>query len=101
MAKLADLKTLLGQAPRRKVVPSRLARSEGRGVDAAPGAVLEQAFADVTPLAPSNRARLAKAKPLPRPAQRLADEAAALTSSKFGNEPSPTHWDIGQEQESN
>ena len=101
LAKLADLKTLLAQAPRRKVVPSRPARSEGRGVDAAPGVVLEQAFADVTPLAPSNRARLAKAKPLPQPAQRLAEEAAALTSSKFGNEPSPTHWDIGQEQESN
>jgi len=101
LAKLADLKTLLGQPPRRKAVPSRPARSEARGVDAAPGVMLEQAFADVTPLAPSNRARFAKAKPLPRPAQRLADEAAALTSSKFGNEPSPTHWDIGQEQESN
>jgi DNA-nicking Smr family endonuclease len=70
-------------------------------VDAAPGFVLDQAFADVTPLRPHNRARLAKTKPLPRPAQRLADEAEALTASKFGNEPSPTTWEIGQEQEGN
>lgn len=104
MAKLSDLKTLLVRAPQRKLAPSRPTPaqptpSDVRGVDPAPGIVLKQAFADVTPLAPSNRARLAKTKPLPRPAQRLADEAAALTASKFGNDPSPTAWDIGQEQE--
>ena len=104
MAKLSDLKTLLVPVPKRKLAPSpptpaQPPRSDTRGIDATPAVVLEQAFADVTPLRPSNRARLAKSKPLPRPAQRLADEAAALTASKFGNDPSPTAWDIGQEQE--
>src|SRR6185503_17959936 len=33
------------------------------------------------------------------PAKRLADEADALAASKFGTEPSPSSWEIGQEQE--
>jgi len=41
--------------------------------------------------------------PSPRPApiakQRLADEADALTASKYGAEPALTSWEIGQEQE--
>jgi DNA-nicking Smr family endonuclease len=100
MAKLRDLKTLLAQAPRRKPAPvdppsAPPPRAETRTVDDK----LEQVFADVKPLPPSNRARPHRPKPLPRPVQRLADEAAALTASKFGDEPSPGSWDIGQEQE--
>jgi DNA-nicking Smr family endonuclease len=100
MAKLRDLKTLLAQAPRRKPSPADPASAPPpRAEMPAADAKLEQVFADVKPLPPSNRARPVRPKPSPRPAQRLADEAAALTASKFGNEPSPESWDIGQEQE--
>jgi DNA-nicking Smr family endonuclease len=100
LAKLSDLKALLARAPKRKLEPVRAApgRPDLREGSAARAAV-EQAFADVTPLPPSNRARLAIPKPSARPAQRLADEAAALTASKFGSEPSPTAWEAGQELE--
>jgi DNA-nicking Smr family endonuclease len=60
---------------------------------------LASAFADVTRLAPSRRAPVAPPAPSPVPRQRLADEADALLQSKFGNEPAPTHWEVGQEQE--
>jgi len=33
------------------------------------------------------------------PTQRIADDRAALAASKYGDEPSPTAWDIGQELE--
>ena len=104
MSKLSDLKALLADASKRKPAPERSAavqpsRAHSGDGNTAPGAVLDQAFAGVTPLPPANRARLATPKPSTRPAQRLADEAAALTASKFGNEPSPTAWDIGQEPE--
>jgi DNA-nicking Smr family endonuclease len=92
---------LLANAPKRKPAAPRLPRSDVAKTSDAPGALLHEAFADVTPLSPTNRARLAKPKPSTHPAQRLADEADALTASKFGNEPSPTAWDIGQEQEAN
>jgi DNA-nicking Smr family endonuclease len=98
MAKLGDLKTLLAQAPKREPAtprrePAPPARPETRNV----AAELQQVFADVTPLPPSNRARPHRPRPSARPVQRLADEAAALAASKFGNEPSPVSWDIGQE----
>jgi len=104
LAKLSDLKSLLAGAPKRKPAPARVVtaqtpRNATEKTGAAPGAVLDQAFAGVTPLPPTNRARISKPKPSARPAQRLADEAAALTASKFGDEPSPAAWDIGQEQE--
>ena len=38
-------------------------------------------------------------QPVPSPAQRLADESAALAASRNGTEPSPASWDIGQEFE--
>jgi len=38
-------------------------------------------------------------RPAPTPAKRLADEADALAASKFGTEPSPSSWEVGQEQE--
>jgi DNA-nicking Smr family endonuclease len=102
LAKLSDLKQLLANAPKPK--PARTAAAQSPRAEAAkrggaPGASLDQAFADVTPLPPANRARIVRPKPSTRPAQRLADEAAALSASKYGDEPSPFAWDIGQEQE--
>jgi DNA-nicking Smr family endonuclease len=101
MAKLSELKSLLAAAPKRKPATSR---SKAPPVvtamaTVAPDVNLTQAFADVTRLAPPNRARHANPRPPSIPMQRLADDRAALAASKYGDEPSPTAWDIGQEQE--
>ncbi|MFI4903298.1 MAG: Smr/MutS family protein [Burkholderiales bacterium] len=61
---------------------------------------LTAAFADVEPLPPTRRAALARIAPAPVPRQRIADEAEALLASKFGAEPAPMQWDVGQEIES-
>jgi DNA-nicking Smr family endonuclease len=60
---------------------------------------LAQAFADVVRLPPMNRAGVSRARPAPIPRQTLADERDALHASKFGHEPAPHAWDIGQEIE--
>jgi len=60
---------------------------------------LAAAFADVTRLPPANRARIAKPRPAPIPAQRIADERDALLASKYGDVPAPHSWDVGQEHE--
>ena len=106
MAKLSDLKTLLhsaGSKPKAAAsTPAAVARRNGADPRAAPSGPdidLIQAFADVAPLPSRNRARIDKARPAPTPAKRLADEADALAASKFGTEPSPSSWEIGQEQE--
>lgn len=102
MAKLSELKTLLAQAgrsapaairkpPRASQRPSRT--PAGDDVD------LGQAFADVKPLRPSNRAAIPRERPATVPAKHLADEAAALAASKYGAAPSPLSWEAGQEQE--
>jgi len=116
MAKLADLKTLLEQAPRRPapapvapvapvapaaalapVASPRRAVAAGKHAD---GDVdLARAFADVTKMAPPNRANSVKARPAPVARQRIADEREALILSKYGSEPAPQTWDIGQEIE--
>ncbi len=104
MAKLSDLKTLLHSAGSKPAPATRAAASSGkragaRTVQTDPDIDLSQAFADVAPLPSRNRARIDKARPAPTPAKRLADEADALAASKFGTEPSPSSWEIGQEQE--
>ncbi len=102
LAKLSDLKTLLAPGSKRKAPTARAGVAPPPRANAGPdvpAVALEQAFADVTPLPPANRARLAGPKPSPRPAQLLADEAAALDASKFGHEPSPASWDVGQEHD--
>ena len=104
MAKLSDLKALLATAPKRKAVPARADVPRSLGADSdngaeAPAVALGRAFADVKPLPPANHARRTRPKPSPQPAQRLADEAAALNASKFGLDPSPASWDIGQEHD--
>ncbi|HEX8738973.1 MAG TPA: Smr/MutS family protein [Casimicrobiaceae bacterium] len=60
---------------------------------------LAAAFGDVTPLpARAQRVRSRRA-PAPIARQRLADERDALALSKWGADPSPATWDIGQELE--
>jgi len=60
---------------------------------------LAQAFADVQRLAPSTRASNALPRPAPIPLQRIADDADALTASKYGAERAPEDWEVGQEHE--
>ena len=116
MAKLGDLKALLEQrkaqeaergptGPARDRVhrePHRHA-SPKRAIAAtkhAQGDIdLTQAFADVERLKPRNRAPIARTTPPPLPRQRIADEEEALLASKFGVDPAPHAWDVGQEQE--
>ncbi|HEV8503004.1 MAG TPA: Smr/MutS family protein [Casimicrobiaceae bacterium] len=130
MAKLSDLKALLdadaakratapgssrhqapaAASPRAAIVPRsmrkpdpvstpqkrRLAASKHADGDID----IAAAFADVAPLPPPRRAAVARIAPSPVPRQRIADEAEALLASKFGAEPGPTQWDVGQEIES-
>jgi DNA-nicking Smr family endonuclease len=82
---------------------SRVASSSRRSIAAQKHAAgdidLAAAFADVQPLPPSTRIRHAPPRPAPVPNQRLADERDALLASKYGAEPAPNTWDIGQELE--
>jgi len=123
VAKLEDLKRLLQSArasatrsaeqatPLEAPVPARSA-SAGKGTRVlsprraiagtkhAEGDIdLSQAFADVRRLPPSTRARIERARPAPLAAQRLADERDVLLQSKYGDEPAPQTWEIGQELE--
>ena len=123
MAKLEDLKRLLESArasatrradqatPLEATAPARSASaaknprvlSPRRTIAAtkhAQGDVdLAQAFADVRRLPPSTRARIERARPAPLATQRLADERDVLLQSKYGDEPAPQRWEIGQELE--
>ncbi len=108
MAKLSELKSLIARAkqaqaaaPRavHKTTAASARREVARSKHVAADVDLRQAFADVAPLTPSNRARLAKPRPSAAPAKRLQDEADALAASKYGSEPSPSSWEIGQEHE--
>ena len=53
----------------------------------------------VVPLPPPSRAEIETPRPLPVPKQRLLDESEVLALAKYGESPSPTTWDIGQELE--
>src|SRR3954447_2043723 len=61
---------------------------------------LAHAFADVRRLPPSTRARIERPLPPPVPTQRIADEREVLLQSKYGDDPAPHTWEIGQELES-
>jgi DNA-nicking Smr family endonuclease len=110
MGKLSDLKKLVDEA-RAKVPPARPAPSPTtqrvpsprRAVAAAKHADgdidLGAAFADVRKLPASTRIPHAPARPAPIPQQRINDAADALEASKYGAEPAPQAWDIGQEHE--
>ena len=100
VAKLSELKTLLANA--HKTVPKARLPAARPSADAAPAeadVVLSEVFADVAPLRNANRAARQRRHPPGEAAQRLADEAAALRASRADVEPSPAHWDIGQEHE--
>jgi DNA-nicking Smr family endonuclease len=123
MARLSDLKKLVDAARAADAAPARTpdrapkaaasravvapapppAPSPRRAVAAQKHAAgdidLATAFADVKPLPPSTRARIRPERPAPIPRQRIADERDALLASKYGAEPAPTTWDIGQEIE--
>src|SRR4029078_12564055 len=60
---------------------------------------LAHAFADVVRLPPSTRVKHARRAPSAIPLQRIADERNALLASKYGAEPAPHSWEIGQELE--
>ena len=110
MAKLTDLKALLDArraatpATARDDPPARQREPSARRAVAASkhaeGDVdLKSAFADVAPIKHANQARVAAPSPSPVPRHRIADEEDALAASKYGAEPAPHAWDIGQEQE--
>ena len=60
---------------------------------------LARVFADVTRMPARNRAAATQPRPAAIPRHRIADEQEALELSKYGAEPSPHSWDIGQELE--
>ena len=107
MAKLADLRTLLGTPERSGEVKPRAASEPRvavrRNLAAAKHADadidLHEAFADVKRLPPRNRITPTRARPAPHPHLRIQDEREALELSKYGAEPAPHAWDIGQELE--
>ena len=57
-------------------------------------------FADVKRLPAHNRAHTTRPRPIAVPRLRIEDERAALEMSKYGVEPAPQSWEIGQEIES-
>lgn len=60
---------------------------------------IAQAFADVTRMPPRNRAALTRARPTPHARSLMQDEREVLELAKYGHEPAPHTWDIGQELE--
>jgi DNA-nicking Smr family endonuclease len=118
MAKLTDLKTLLDAAhanvpvspapapsvpgrptQRRAAQPVNGKRRLAAAKHADGDLDLRQAFADVTRLPPHNRIARIKPRPAPLARLRIEDERDALEMSKYGAEPAPHTWDIGQELE--
>lgn len=113
MAKLSDLKQLLEAANTAKVAtkpiaprattsrPSPVAakRAVASGKHAAGDIDLTRAFADVARLPKANRATRSAVRPAPIPRHTLADERDVLEASKYGDDPTPQTWDIGQEFE--
>ena len=109
MAKLEDLRKLVEAARSSAaeqtplvapVSPSSRLPRRAKSASSAPAAFdLAAAFADVQRLPASKRVASSSPRPAPIARQRIADEADALTASKYGAEPAPTAWDIGQELE--
>ncbi len=110
MAKLSDLKKLMtsAQTAASAAVPAKPAPAACIGnprrtlasAKHADGDVdLARAFADVQRLPPGNRAALPPERPAPIARHTLADERDVLQASKYGNEPTPQTWDVGQEFE--
>ncbi len=112
MSKLTDLKRMLDAArsadaakkPPAPAARTRTAAEAKRATTATKHATgdidLARVFADVRRLPPHTRARIEPTRPAPVARQRLADDRDALLASKFGAEPAPDTWDVGQEHES-
>lgn len=113
MATLSDLKTLVRQARERDApaapAPAPVVAAATRTADARRRTAatehadadvdIAQEFSDVTPLASRNAAARTRVRPAPIAQRRIDDERDALEMSKYGAEPSPQSWDIGQELE--
>jgi DNA-nicking Smr family endonuclease len=108
MAKLADLKALIDKAQAKHqakaVAPVAAHRPHAKRALAATkhadGDVdFGHAFADVKRLPPTNKAGSTRPRTAPVARQRLADESNALEMSKYGREPAPHTWEVGQEIE--
>ena len=117
MAKLTDLRTLIETArervdgtrapksgikkagPKHAVSPAHPRRSIAATKHASGDIDIAQAFADVTRLPSANRAPSTRTRPAAIARLRIEDERDALEMSKYGVEPAPHSWDIGQELE--
>jgi len=110
MAKLSDLKKLVDAARMNAPAPAQVRKSPAVRSASSPrtlGAAkhrdgdidLAQVFADVNKMPPTRRAAVATPRPAPIARQRIADDADALATSKFGAEPAREFWEIGQEHE--
>ena len=120
MAKLTDLKALVDAARGNGAASGASAPTPSKRPARAPAAVaavtkpsvvrrhvaakhgdidIAHAFADVTRLPPRNRAASTRPRPAAVARLRMEDERDALEISKYGVEPSPHSWDIGQELE--
>jgi DNA-nicking Smr family endonuclease len=86
-------------APTKPAQTTSLKRAIAAGKHASGDIDLATAFADVQRLPQPNKAALARPRPAPIPAQRMEDERDALEMSKYGAEPAPHTWEIGQELE--
>jgi len=111
MGKLSDLKKLVDAAQARARATERKQAGTTSSTNSATRAAPDRAlpadaeidlgrlFADVRKLPPSTRARHARPRPAPIPRQSIADAAEALSMSKYGAEPAPDTWEIGQEHD--
>jgi DNA-nicking Smr family endonuclease len=119
--KLTDLKTLLdasraadsaplpvaparpapaSRSPAREDANDAFAKRQVAAAKHADGDIdLHQAFADARRLPPRNRAVPTRPRPTPVARLRMEDEYDALEMSKYGAEPAPHSWEIGQEIE--
>ena len=111
MAKLADLKKLVDEArvrppsqppaePARRRPRSRRrpgARSPRRVTATAISTLHRRLRTCASP--PHTRRHHAPPRPAPIPRQRIADDESALMQSKYGAEPTPDSWEVGQEHE--
>ena len=89
----------VGQKPVQRASGATVRRHVAAGNHAGADIDIAQAFADVKRIPARNRAAVTPPRPAAIPRLRLEDERDALEMSKYGAEPSPHTWDIGQELE--
>jgi DNA-nicking Smr family endonuclease len=111
VAKLADLKALLAANPPKAAAPPAVSKPTPQAAQPARAKApvkeakvdsdidFASAVRDVSPMAPPNRAARTLAPVAPVARYHLADEEDALLASKYGDDPAPHSWDVGQELE--